>query len=142
MHRGDVRAIESSQALARTMRRLAVYGPGDPGARHELRAAYGPAALRITLMLQLFMTRMADCATAPLLLAAPCCRCLSTHERAMLGAVGAAADGDWAAAHLALGGLVRPDASTAAVAAAAGLAEALVDCGGPVPRRGPRPVIN
>lgn len=134
--------MQSAHVLARAMRRLAVCGLGDPVAQAQLYTLYGPAALRISVMLQLYMARLSDCASTRLLLAAPCCHCLSPHERAMLAAVGAIADRDWPAAHLALGGLVRPEAGAAAVAAAAGLAEVLVDCGGPLPPRGPRPVMN
>jgi hypothetical protein len=124
------------------LRALTGQGLGAPQARAALASGYGAAAERVLMALQIYVARVAAGASRTLLLAGPCCPCLSPDEAAMLDAAARVGAGDWAGAHAALDGLVRADAAEMVVSAAAVLGEATADAGLPLAVRAPRPLVH
>lgn len=134
--------LVAARATVVALRALTLHGLGAPAARAALAAGYGDSASRVMVTLQIYLARLADGAARRLLLAGPCCPCLSPDEAAMLDAAARVGVGDWAGAHAALEGLVRPECAEAVVSAAAALGEATADAGLPLPVRAERPAVH
>ncbi len=133
--------LRAARALVIALRLITMAGLGAPQARAVLEAGYGPAAGRVLVALQIYVARLAEGAARTLTLARPCCPCLAPDEAAMIDAAARVARGDWAGAHAALDGMVRPESAPAVVSAAAALGEVAADAGLPLPaREGARPL--
>lgn len=130
--------VVAARSLVVALRALARTGLGARHARLALEAGYGDAAGRLLVTLQIYLARIAGAASRKLLLAGPCCPCLSPDEAAIMDAAARVAAGDWAGAHAALDGLVRPEALETVISAAAALGEAAADAGLPLPVRAQR----
>ncbi|MFN3288431.1 MAG: hypothetical protein ACK40H_08270 [Sphingomonadaceae bacterium] len=135
--------LVAARKLVIALRALTSDGLGAPQARAALEAGFGAAAGRVLVALQLYLARVAGGAQRRVLLARPCCPCLSPDEAALIDAAARVSAGDWTGAHAALDGLVRPEAAEAVVSAAAALGEAAADAGLPLPmREGARARLN
>lgn len=127
--------LAAARALVVELRVLTSEGLGAPRARAALQAGFGPAGGRVLVALQIYLARVAGGAQRRILLARPCCPCLSPDEATLIDAAARVSAGDWAGAHAALDGLVRPEAAEMVVSAAAALGEAAADAGLPLPMR-------
>lgn len=131
-----------ARALGIALRRFALFGPADRKARGELLALFGPGGVRLGILAQIYLARVAQGAARRIALGRPGCRRQTPDEAALLAAVAAAGAGDFAGAHAALGGLARGEAAEGVVAVAAALGEALADAGRPLAWSGHAMVLH
>jgi hypothetical protein len=127
--------LAATRALIVALRVLTSEGLGAPQARAALQAGFGAASGRVLVALQVYLARVAEGAARRILLARPCCPCLAPDEAALIDAAARVSAGDWAGAHAALDGLVRPETAEMVVSAGAALGEAAADAGLPLPMR-------
>lgn len=134
---------DPAPALLLALRRLACAGLGDPMAHALVAEQFGAGHVRVLVLAQLFLARLAAGAARPLKLAPPCALRACADEAALMAAVARAAAGDAAGAVALLARLVNEEALGGVLEAAAALGEAARDCGRPLAAgEGARPTLH